>query len=112
LSADRLRIARECYEAFESGDRALVERILADDLVFYSPADVGIDRERYFERCWPNAGMLESFEFERLVEVGDDEVLVTYEATRKDGTRFRNTELLGFRGDQVCRVEVYFGWDV
>ncbi|MEA2308011.1 MAG: hypothetical protein QOI65_297, partial [Thermoleophilaceae bacterium] len=40
------------------------------------------------------------------------EVLVTYETRRKDGSRFRNTEVLTFRGDQVCRTEVYFGWDL
>jgi ketosteroid isomerase-like protein len=112
VSADRLQVARDCYEAYESGDRSVLERALADDLVFYSPPDVGIDRARYFERCWPNAGMIEAFEFVRLVEVGDDEVLVTYESTRKDGSRFRNTEVLTFRGDQICRVEVYFGWDL
>jgi hypothetical protein len=39
-------------------------------------------------------------------------VLVTYEATRKDGSRIRNTEIFGFDGDKVSSVEVYFGWDV
>jgi ketosteroid isomerase-like protein len=110
--SDRLELARAAYGAYESGDREAIERLLADDLTFFSPADVGIDRVAYFERCWPNAERIESFEFERLVEVGDDEVLVTYEATRTDGTRFRNTELLTFDGDRIARVEVYFGWDV
>lgn len=36
----------------------------------------------------------------------------TYEATKTDGRRFRNTEILGFDGDRVSGVEVYFGWDV
>jgi hypothetical protein len=31
---------------------------------------------------------------------------------RTDGTRFRNTEILGFAGDRVSRVEVCFGWDL
>jgi ketosteroid isomerase-like protein len=109
---DRLQVARDCYGAFVSGDRSVAERCLADDLTFYSPADVGIDRAGYFERCWPNAGTFAAFEFERLVEVGDDEVLVTYVATKTDGRRFRNTEVLTFRGDRICRAEVYFGWDV
>jgi len=26
--------------------------------------------------------------------------------------RFRNTEIFGFGGDKISRVEVYFGWDV
>ena len=47
----------------------------------------------------------------RLRETGD-EVLVTYEATRADGTRFRNTEIFGFAGDRIASVEVYFGWDL
>ena len=108
---DRLEIARECYAAYESGDRSLVERHLSDDFAFYSPADPGIDRERYFERCWPNADLIEAFEFKRVVESGD-EVAVTYESTKTDGSRFRNTEVLTFRGDQICKAEVYFGWDL
>jgi hypothetical protein len=39
-------------------------------------------------------------------------VLVTYEATRTDGRRFRNTEILTFRGDRICRADVYFGWNL
>jgi hypothetical protein len=37
---------------------------------------------------------------------------VTYEAMRRDGSRFRNTEVLTFDGDRLRRVEVYFGWNV
>jgi hypothetical protein len=47
----------------------------------------------------------------RLIESGD-EVVVTYEMTRPDGGKGRNTEILTFRGDHVCRTEVYFGWEV
>jgi ketosteroid isomerase-like protein len=110
--ADRLRLARQSYGAYESGDRGVIEALLADDFTFYSPPDPGIDRHAYFERCWPNAETIDAFDFKRLVEVGDDEVLVTYEATRADGSRFRNTEVLTFRGEQICRAEVYFGWNL
>jgi hypothetical protein len=37
---------------------------------------------------------------------------VTYESTKPDGGRFRNTEVLRFDGDKICEVEVYFGWDL
>jgi len=40
---DRVRIVRETYGAYESGDREMVEKHLAEDFSFYSPADVGID---------------------------------------------------------------------
>jgi ketosteroid isomerase-like protein len=108
---NRLQIAKDVYRAYETGDRAVVENLLADDFAFFSPPDPGIDRAAYFERCWPNAGNLERFEFVRLIEHGD-EVVVTYEATRSDGSRFRNTEILGFHGDRLHRAEVYFGWDL
>src|SRR3954451_8715638 len=108
---DRLKIARDCYGAYESGDRQVLEERLSDDFTFYSPYDLGIDRATYFERCWPNSELIESYDFKRLVEIGD-EVLVTYESTKSGGKRFRNTEILSFDGDKVCRTEVYFGWDV
>lgn len=107
----RLQVVRNCFRAYETGDRALIERQLADDLVFSAPPDVGIDRARYFERCWANAGAVRAFTFARLAVVGD-EVVATYEATRSDGSRFRNTEIFGFTGERVSRIEVYFGWDL
>src|SRR6059058_4126804 len=73
---DRLQVVRDSYGAYESGDRQVIERCLTDDFVFYSPADAGIDRATYFERCWPNAERIDAFEFKRLVEAGD-EVVVT-----------------------------------
>ena|SRR5215212_4638067 len=112
MASERLKAARDAYRAFETGDRELIESLLTDDLIFYSPPDPGIDCAAYFERCWPNAGLIESYEFKRLEEIEDDEVLVTYEATKSDGKRLRNTEVLTFRGDQICRTEVYFGWDL
>jgi ketosteroid isomerase-like protein len=108
---DRLQLARDAYRAYETGDRSVIEKLLSEDFTFYSPADVGIDRARYFERCWPNAELIESFEFKRLVETAD-EVIVTYESTKTDGSRIRNTEVLTFAGDEITRTEVYFGWDV
>ena len=99
------------YEAFASGDRAAVEAILADDFTFSSPPDPSLDRAGYFERCWPRAGNGHVFEFPRVIESGD-EVVVTYEGTRVDGTRFRNTEVLTFAGDKIRRAEVYFGWEL
>ncbi len=108
---DRLRLARDSYGAYESGDRRIIEELLSDDFTFYSPPDPGIDRATYFERCWPNSELIESFEFKRLLDAGD-EVVVTYESTKTDGKRFRNTEVLTFEGNKICKAEVYFGWDL
>jgi hypothetical protein len=109
--SDRTQRARDLYIAFGGGDRDAVERMLADDFTFSSPLDVGLDRAGFFERCWPGAGKGQKFDFVRLLEVGD-EVVVTYEMTRADGGRGRNTEVLAFRGDEIVAAEVYFGWNL
>ncbi len=108
---EHIELTRSAFRAYETGDRDLIESVMGPRLMFYAPPDPGIDRDTYFERCWPGAGHLERFEFVRLEPVGE-EVLVTYEATRTDGTRFRNTEIFGFADGRISRVEVYFGWDL
>jgi ketosteroid isomerase-like protein len=107
----RTDLAKAVYEAFAAGDRNAVERLLADDFEFHAPPDPHLDRAGYFERCWPHSGGGQAFEFVRLIEAGD-EVVVTYESTRPDGSRGRNTEVLTFDGDRVRRAEVYFGWEL
>jgi ketosteroid isomerase-like protein len=111
VSDDATNIARDLYRAFAAGDRDFVERLLTEDFTFSSPLDVGLDRAGYFERCWPGAGQGQQFNFVRLVQ-SNDEVLVTYEMTRSDGGRGRNTEILTFRGEQISKAEVYFGWNL
>ena len=108
---DRIDLAKACYAAFEHGDRGAMEDLVGDGFRFWSPVDDGIDRVAYFERCWPNHEQLAAFRFVRLVADGDA-VVVTYEAERTDGSRFRNTEVLTFDGDRIARVEVYFGWEL
>jgi len=110
-ATNRSELARAAYRAYETGERQVLEDLLADDFTFYGPPDPGIDRATYFERCWPNSETIESFDYVRLIE-SDDEVVVTYESTKTDGRRFRNTEILTFKGEKIRQVEVYFGWDL
>jgi hypothetical protein len=111
--ADRLQVVRDLYIAWRTADRERVERLLADGYRFSSPPDPLLDRTGYFERCWPAAGTnAAQFEFVRLAELDAGEVLVTYIATRPDGTQFQNTEIHTLEGERIARTEVYFGWDV
>ena len=109
---DRRQIARDCYEAFAAGDHEVLERHFAADLTFSAPPDPKLDRDGYFERCWPGAGRGQSFDFVRLIESGD-EVIVTYELRRPEGGGGTNTEILTFDpNDKIVRIEVYFGWEL
>ena len=63
----------------------------------------------------PDAGLErgdgQKFNFLRLIE-HDDEVVVTYEMTKPNGEKGRNTEILRIKDNKIVSVEVYFGWDV
>jgi len=112
IGADRRQIACDCYEAFAAGDRAFFEERLSRDFRFSAPPDPQLDRDGYFERCWPGAGRHQEFDLVRVVELGD-EIVVTYETDLSSGGRGRNTEVLTFNDDDgICRVEVYFGWNL
>jgi hypothetical protein len=112
VGEDRLEIARASYLAFAAGERSLFEKHLTDDFSFSSPADPILDRDGWFERCWPGAGAGQTFEFRRLARIGD-EVVVTYELRRPDGSGGCNTEILTFDDqDRIVRTEVYFGWEL
>ena len=108
---DNVAIARTAYEAYVAKDRAAIERLIASDFHFTSPLDNRIDRATYFARCWPNSETIKDFDFINLVADGD-RVFVTYEGRHIDGRRFRNTEIVTVRQNQIVEVEVYFGWPI
>ena len=104
-------VVRRYFAAWPARDRAAAEAVVADDFHFTSPLDNRLDRETFFARCWPNSETMAALDLKRVVARGAT-VFVTYELTEKDGYRFRNSEVLTVRGDQVSEVEVYFGWDL
>jgi hypothetical protein len=110
-TARNVAIAQAAYEAYVTKDRAAIERLIADDFHFTSPLDNRLDRDTYFRRCWPNSNGIEGFDYVHLVADGD-RVFVTYEGRNTNGHRFRNTEILTIRGQQIVDVEVYFGWSL
>ena len=110
--ANREQIVRDSYAAFAAGDRRFFEERLSDDFLFSAPPDPRLNRDGYFERCWPGAGRGQDFEIVRLIESGDA-VIVTYETETSAGRRGRNTEIHTFDDeDKITRTEVYFGWDL
>jgi ketosteroid isomerase-like protein len=108
---DATATARASYEAYVRKDREAIEALIDDDFHFTSPLDNRIDRQTYFERCWPNSARIAGFQFINLVQDGD-KVFVTYEGTNDDGSGFRNTEILTVRNGKLLDAEVYFGWSV
>lgn len=101
-------LVRQCYGAYETKDRALIERIVGEPFSFTSPYDDHIDRATYFERCWANADRIGAIRIEKLFVEGS-EAFVRYAVTPKTGSAFHNTEFLRFEDGKLREVEVYFG---
>ncbi|HET7792371.1 MAG TPA: nuclear transport factor 2 family protein [Rhizobacter sp.] len=106
------QVVRACFEAYSKRDRKAIESLIADDFRFTSPLDNQIDRNAYFETCWPGSESLVVMTLQHLAVFDGDKAYVTYEALRRDGQRFRNTELHTVKGGQLSQVEVYFGWNI
>jgi ketosteroid isomerase-like protein len=111
VKPDPISVARSCYDAYVRKDRAAIEELISSDFHFTSPLDNRLDRDAYLQRCWPNSQQIVAFEFINLV-THEDRVFVTYEGSNVDGGRFRNTEILKIRGEQITDAEVYFGWSI
>ena len=111
MKNDPITIARNSYDAYVRKDRAALEALIAEDFHFTSPLDNRLDRSTYFARCWPNSQRISSFDYIHLVADGEF-VFVTYEGSNVDGGRFRNTEILTVRDQQIVEAEVYFGWSI
>jgi ketosteroid isomerase-like protein len=109
--SNRIELAKKFYKAFSEAERDTVEKLLAPDFTLQAPPDHFLDRNSFFEQAWPGAAGHVKHAFVRLIEQGD-EVIVTYEETMPDGTKRRNTEVLTFADDKICRSEIYFGWNI
>ena len=101
-------MVRDCFDAYQTSDRGLLEAAFAEDFTFTSQYDDAIDKAQYFERCWPNRHMIRAHYLEAVVEHGD-EVFVRDPCTTTDGRDFRNVEVFRFAGGKVRQISVYFG---
>jgi hypothetical protein len=109
--SERLRLTRDTYRAFELRDRTTLDAAFSDDFTFISGTyPGGLDRDGFFEHVWPNVDGLTQYRFVRLEEISGDQVLVTYESTGPDGSRYWGTEIFTFTGDRMSHAEAYSGW--
>ncbi|MGE9297093.1 MAG: nuclear transport factor 2 family protein [Puniceicoccales bacterium] len=108
--SQQAQLIRDYFKAYETNDRAPLDRMLADDFTFTSPQDDKISRDTYFQRCWPSCQHLDCYQILRLV-IHKNEGFVTYRCHRKNGTVFENTEVFTFEGERITHIDVYFGLD-
>jgi hypothetical protein len=106
---DRLALIRRYYEAYDTGDRSLIESALHAQFTFSSPNDDDhIDQALYFARCWPNHEAIRHFDLLDICADGD-QALIRYHANTVEGAGFSNLERFEFRDDLISHVDCYFG---
>ena len=107
-SADKTELIRNLFAAYLQNDRQAVEAVFTEDFRFTSPYDDEIDKATYFERCWRVSDWIERQDLERILLEGEA-AFVTYRCVTRQGKSFRNTEAYTFAGDNIRRIDVYFG---
>lgn len=106
---DRSAIVRECFASYVRQDRDTAEEFIGEGFVFTSPQDDQIDRDAYFERCFPTMNRLSRHELLHVTPTGDDDVFVLYEYELETGEVFRNAEVLTVCDGQIVEAQVFFG---
>lgn len=88
----RTELVQKFLMAFSKVDRNnFVENLLALNFTFSAPPDPLLSRDEFFERCWPYGTNLREIKYVRLMEVAD-EVILTHEYVKPDGSKWRNTD--------------------
>ena len=106
---DLANLVKNIYHAYETKDKSACGKMLTEDFTFTSPNnDDHINKDAYFEKCWPFNEQNPVFEFEKIAVDGND-VFVLYNCKTKTGKQFRNIEFFKFHEDKIKAVEVYFG---
>jgi ketosteroid isomerase-like protein len=100
---------RAMFDSYQQQNRESAERLLADRFVFTSPQDDHIDRNAYFERCFPTANRFVRQDLLHVAQADGDDVFVMYEYELQTGELHRNVEVLTVNDGQITEVQVFFG---
>ena len=122
MSADRVELVRQGYEAWNQGDRSWVLEHMAPDIEWITPPedpDPGVYRgyegvEQFWAQWRAAVGQL-SFEPEELVAVGDHVVVTARRSGRGEHSGLevsdRVIQVFTFEEDKCVRVHEYYDRD-
>lgn len=101
-------LVKSVFRAFQNQEREKLENLLSSDFIFSSPHDKKLNKEQYFEMCYPFSEKIKEFEFQTIVENGN-EVFVIYKYSSIDQDDFTNTEYFTVENGKIKNVKVFFG---
>jgi ketosteroid isomerase-like protein len=114
MSANNLTVIQAVFDYYRRGDGDAAGPLYAEDFRFTSPQDDHIDKDAFFERCFPTASRVVRHETIHQVPADEESSFVMYEYelgpdTESPGAVHRNVELITVRNNQVTEVQVFFG---
>lgn len=107
--SDATRLVLALHAAYHQQDLDTAERLISEELVFTSPQDDRINRQAYFERCFPTADRFTREELREVIEPEPGLVFIRYVYELSGGDVFSNMEAVTVRSDQIADIKVYFG---
>ncbi|PRX90945.1 nuclear transport factor 2 family protein [Allonocardiopsis opalescens] len=112
MSGEPVEVVEAAFRYYRSQDRDAALPLYADDFSFTSPRDDHIDRDAFFERCFPTADRFTEQRMLRITPADGGLVFAYYEYELATGGRYRNVEAITVRDGLIREVRVYFGGPV
>jgi signal-transduction protein with cAMP-binding, CBS, and nucleotidyltransferase domain len=109
-NTEKEKAVRAYYSGFEKKDWNAVAAQFADGFTFTSPNnDDHINVEKFKEKCWATAKFFKKVSYIKMVEKGDDLMLLV-QITTTDDNIVRNVDVFNFNNKGKIRsIEVFFG---
>ncbi len=109
-STEKEKAVRAYYSGFERKDWNAVAARLADNFTFTSPNnDDHIPVEKFKEKCWGTAKFIKKVNYIKMLEKGDDLMLLVQIITVDDKV-VRNVDVFSFtHAGKIGSIEVFFG---
>lgn len=109
-STEKEKVVRAYYSGFEKKDWGAVASQFADGFTFTSPNnDDHISVEKFKEKCWKTAKFIKKVSYIKMIEKGDDLMLLVQIVTADDKV-VRNVDFFNFsRTGKIKSIEVFFG---
>ena len=108
-STEKEKVVKAYYSGFEKHDWNAVAAQFADGFTFTSPNnDDHISVEKFKEKCWGTAKSIKKVNYIKMVENGNDLMLLVQIITTDDKV-VRNVDIFNFSSGKIKSIEVFFG---
>ena len=109
-STEKEKVVKAYYSGFERKDWNAVAAQFADGFTFTSPNnDDHISVDKFKEKCWETAKFIKKVNYIKMVENGDDLMLLVQIITVDDKV-VRNVDVFSFTSTgKIKSIEVFFG---